>query len=149
MKPLRIGQVASQAGVSVDTVRLYEREGLLRAAGRTGGNYREFSGDAVDRLRFVLRAKELGFTLREIKGLLALYDDPAATRADVRSQADAKLAEVEQELLTLREKQSALARLRAACEGDGPAQGCPILRVIAGQGEAHDSEEHPPPARGG
>ena len=136
MEPIRIGQVAKRAGVSVDAVRFYEREGLLRKPGRTGGGYREFAEDAVSRVRFVLRAKDLGFTLREIKGLLALHDDPSATRADVREQADSKLTTVEQELLTLHERHAALSRLRAGCEGAGPARDCPILRAIVGPGEA-------------
>src|ERR1041384_5413921 len=95
MKPLTIGEVARRAGVGVETVRFYERQGLLAEPPRRGSGYRQYDQEAVAVLRFIRRAKELGFTLREIKGLLALRLDASATRAEVRKQAEAKLADIE------------------------------------------------------
>src|SRR5207244_7019414 len=93
-KPLTIGQVARRAGGGVETVRFYEREGLLERPARRGSGYREYGEDVVARLRFVRRAKELGFTLKEVAELLALRADPDTTCAEVRGQARAKLADV-------------------------------------------------------
>ncbi|MBY0513254.1 MAG: MerR family DNA-binding protein [Gemmataceae bacterium] len=81
---------------------------------------------------FIGRAKELGFTLAAVKALLALQDDPAATRADVRELTDKKAAKVDEQLRQLTEKRRALARLRESCEGDGSARECPVLQAIAG-----------------
>ena len=84
MKPLSIGEVARQVSVGVETVRFYERQGLLAEPQRRASGYRQYDEEAVAVLRFVRRAKELGFTLKEIKGLLALRLDTSATRAEVR-----------------------------------------------------------------
>src|SRR3954453_4804764 len=92
---MTIGQVARRAGVGVETVRFYEREGLLEEPARRASGYRQYPEDAVARLLLIRRAKELGFTLREIKDLLALRIDPGATRADVRKRAEAKIADIE------------------------------------------------------
>ena len=81
MTPLRIGQAAKSAGVGVETIRFYEREGLLRQPVRRGSGYRQYDEETVRRLRFIRRAKELGFTLREIAELLSLRFDPASTSA--------------------------------------------------------------------
>lgn len=98
MGPLAIGELARRAGITVEAVRFYEREGLLPKPGRTPSGYRRYSADAGARLRFIGRAKELGFTLAEVKALLALLDDPAATRADVRELTDRKAADVDEQL---------------------------------------------------
>jgi MerR family copper efflux transcriptional regulator len=92
MQALTIGQVARDAGVGVETVRFYEREGLLEQPARRASGYRIYELDAVDRLRFIKQAQRLGFTLREIKELFALKLDPAATRSQVRERAEAKIA---------------------------------------------------------
>ena len=84
MKTLTIGRVAEQASVGVETVRFYEREGLLEEPPRRQSGYREYGEDAVTRLRFIRRAKQLGFTLKEIKELLALRRDPSTPGADVK-----------------------------------------------------------------
>src|SRR5207247_2671094 len=95
MDTLSIGQVARLAGVGVETVRFYEREGLLEEPPRRESGYRQYGEDVVARLRFIRRAKELGFTLKEIAGLLALRVDPDTTCADVRQRARTKIADVE------------------------------------------------------
>ena len=90
MKSLTIGQLARNGGVGVETVRFYERKGLLAEPDRRPSGYRQYDEDVVDRLRFIRRAKELGFTLNEIKELLSLRIDPTTTCADVKSRAEEK-----------------------------------------------------------
>src|SRR5262249_51950104 len=113
MKPLSIGQVARQAGVGVETVRFYERQGLLQEPARKDSGYRQYPEDAVARLRFIRRAKELGFSLKEIKELLALRVDPSTTCAEVKKQAEAKIGDIEEKLRTLQRMKKALVKLTA------------------------------------
>ena len=127
MKPLTIGQVARQAGVGVETVRFYEREGLLEQPNRKPSGYRQYGDDAVARLSFIRRAKELGFTLNEIKELLSLRLDPSTNCADVRSRAQAKIADIDDKIRTLEQIKTALLNLTKACRGRGPISECPIL----------------------
>ncbi len=131
MKPLTIGEVARRVGIGVETVRFYEREGLLAEPARRASGYRQYGDDAVPRLRFIRRAKALGFTLKEIAELLALRDNPDATRADVRRQAASKVADIEAKVRDLQRMKKALLTLAATCHGDGPAGGCPILEALA------------------
>lgn len=136
MKTLSVGQVAKRAGVGVETVRFYERQGLLDEPARKESGYRQYGDDAVAVLRFIRRAKELGFTLSEIKGLLALRLDGSATKSDVREQATAKVEGIEAKIRDLQRMRDALSGLLAACHGDGPATGCPILEALNGAGSA-------------
>ncbi len=133
MKPLTIGEVARQAGVGVETVRFYERQGLLEEPQRRASGYRQYEEEAVAVLRFIRRAKELGFTLKEIQGLLALRLDATATRAEVRQQAKAKVADIEARIADLQRMRDALQTLIKKCHGDGSTTGCPILAALKGQ----------------
>jgi Cu(I)-responsive transcriptional regulator len=126
--------VARLAGVGVETVRFYEREGLLDRPTRRESGYRQYTADAVTRLRFIKRAKELGFQLKEIKELIALRIDPDTDRADVRQRAEAKMADMEARIQALQRMRDALLTLTAACDGDGPAMGCPILAALGAVG---------------
>ncbi|MBI3821318.1 MAG: MerR family DNA-binding protein [Planctomycetes bacterium] len=130
MKPLTIGQVARSAGVGVETVRFYERQGLLQEPARKESGYRQFTPDVVARLRFIKRAKELGFTLKEIKELLALRVDPETTCAEVRERARAKIAGVETKIVELQRIKKALGKLTTSCRGSGPTSECPILDAL-------------------
>ena len=130
MKPLTIGQVARSAGVGVETVRFYERQGLLEEPARRDSGYRQYGEDVVARLRFIKRAKELGFSLKEIKELLALRVDPDTTCAEVKRQAEAKIADVEQKIAALQRIRKALVKLTAVCQGRGPTSECPILDAL-------------------
>lgn len=130
MGPLSIGQVARQAGVGVETVRFYERQGLLEEPERKPSGYRQYDGGVVKRLRFIRRAKELGFTLKEVAGLLALSHDPSATRSDVRGQALAKVTDIEGKIRDLQRMKEALFEVTATCRGNGPATDCPILEAL-------------------
>ena len=130
MDGLTIGKVARGAGLAIDTVRYYEREGLLQKPARTAAGYRQYPADAVARLRFIRQAKELGFSLAEIKHLLALRVTPGKSCADVRARAEAKIADVEQRIAQLNRMRGALTKLAVACSGRGPTSECPILEAL-------------------
>jgi MerR family mercuric resistance operon transcriptional regulator len=137
MQALTIGEVAKAADIDVETVRFYEREGLIEQPPRRPSGYRQYAPDIVRRLRFIRRAKDLGFTLKEIGGLLDLRVDPARSCAEVRSLAKAKMADIEAKLLDLARIQAALAALVRACRGKGPTSNCPILDALDAQGDTH------------
>ncbi len=130
METLTIGQVAREAGIGVETVRFYEREQLLDPPTRRPSGYREFTPEAVARLRFIKQAQRLGFTLREIRELLTLKLTPGATRAQVREQAVAKIADIDQRIRELKRMKKALTPLIEACDGHGDVEGCPILDAL-------------------
>ncbi len=128
---MRIGAVATRADVNIQTVRYYERRGLLPKPPRTESNYRLYSEDNVRRVRFVKRAQELGFSLKEIKELLALRIKSRATRAQVRERAEAKITDIEEKIRSLRAMKKTLTRLTAACcSGGGSVSDCPILEAL-------------------
>jgi MerR family mercuric resistance operon transcriptional regulator len=135
MKPLTTGQVARYAGVGIETVRFYERQGLLEEPTRRESGYRQYREDVVARLRFIKRAKELGFSLKEIKELLALRVDPDTTCAEVKSRAEAKIADIEEKIQALWRIKKALVKLTKACSGRGPTSECPILDALDKEGE--------------
>lgn len=130
MESLTIGTLAKEAQVNLQTIRYYEREGLLPEPPRRPSGYRMFSSDSVRRVRFIKRAQELGFSLTEIKELLALRVDAKTSCAEVKSRARAKLADVEQKISALRAMKTALQELMATCTGRGPVSECPILESL-------------------
>ena len=130
MDRLTIGVLAKQAGVNLETIRFYERRGLLPEPARTNSGYRVFSRHAVQRLHFIKRAQDLGFSLKEIKELLALRVDARTTCAEVRRRAETKVADVEAKIHALQAMRKALTRLAAACVGRGPVSDCPILEAL-------------------
>ena len=130
---LTIGQLAKRAGVGVETIRFYEREGLLAVPNRLPSGYRQYPPSAADRVMFLRRAQRLGFTLKDAKVLLVLRDDPDASRADVREKATEKLADIDARIADLQEMRAELGRLVAACHGDGPAVACPIVAAIGAE----------------
>lgn len=138
MQALTIGEVAKAAHVGVETVRFYEREGLIAEPPRRQSGYREYPPETVRRLRFIRRAKELGFTLKEIGELLNLRVDPAKSCADVRALATAKVADIDAKMGDLARIQAALAKLARACRGKGPTSDCPILDALDDQEERYD-----------
>ena len=131
MKPLTIGQVAHRSGVGIDTVRFYEREGLLTKPARSG--YRQFDEKVIARLQFIQRAKELGFTLNEIKELLSLRVDPDTSCEDAKSRAEIKIADIEGKIRTLHRMKKALVRLTQECCETGSGSECPILDALDGR----------------
>lgn len=127
MAILTTSELARQGGVNLESIRFYERERLLPKPPRTASGYRMFSVDDVRRVRFIKRAQELGFSLREIKELLALRFEPDTRCGDVRKRAEAKLSDIDQKIHDLKRMRNALARLTTACPGRGNVEGCPIL----------------------
>jgi MerR family mercuric resistance operon transcriptional regulator len=133
MKPLTIGQVAQRAGVGIETVRFYERQGLLNRPARSpSSGYRLYEEGVIARVQFILRAKELGFTLNEIKELLSLRVDPGMSCADVKARAEGKIAAIEEKIGTLQRMRTALLRLTRACGETGGGSECPILDMLDG-----------------
>lgn len=130
MVAFTIGQVAKQAEVGVETIRFYERLGLLKEPPRSRSGYRKYPADAVARVMFIRRAKDLGFTLNEIAELFALRVDADTTCADVKARAETKIAGIEERIRELQHMKRALATLAASCHGSGPASECPILEAL-------------------
>lgn len=124
---LTISRLARLAGVNLETIRYYERKGLLPRPPRARSGYRIFPRDAAQRLRFIKRAQQLGFSLTEIRELLALKMKAGTTRDQIRVRAEAKIADIEQRMQTLGAMKRALAHLTAQCSGCGPICECPIL----------------------
>lgn len=127
---LTIGRVARSAGLAIDTVRYYEREGLVDKPARTASGYRHFSPEVVARLRFIRQAKQLGFALNEIKDLLALRATPGKSCSDVKARAERKIADIDGRIAALKRMKGALAKLATACSGRGPTSECPILESL-------------------
>ena len=139
MDGMTIGQMARSAGASVETIRFYERQGLLQHPARSPSGYRKYPPEAVSRVRLIRQAKDLGFSLKEIKELLALRVMPGKSCRDVRSRAERKIVDIEQRIVALRRMKAALTKLAAACTGRGPTSECPILEAL--------ETEHPPASR--
>lgn len=136
---LTIGRVAQHAGVGVETIRFYERQGLIGQPERRPSGYRQYQPEVVRRIHFIQRAKELGFSLREIAELLSLRVARGRTCADVRARALSKVADIDAKIATLQGMRGALFRLTEACVGQGPAGECPILDALdAEAGRAED-----------
>ena len=130
MKSMHIGRLAAEANVSVDTVRYYERSQLLPAPTRTASGYRTYPPSVVERLRFIRRAKELGFSLEEIRDLLTVSDERDTGVASVRDIAAKRLADVEARLAELSQLRDGLKDLVDACPGHGDLGKCPILNAF-------------------
>jgi Cu(I)-responsive transcriptional regulator len=130
MGGLTIGRLAKQVGIGIETVRFYERQGLIKPPPRTDSNYRVYPEEEVARLRFIKRAKNLGFTLNEIKELLFLRTDPHATQADIKSRTLDKIKHVKQKISDLTRIKKALENLALSCDGHGAIKDCPILKAL-------------------
>ena len=130
---MTIGAAARRVGMSIDTIRYYEREGLLPAAPRRASGYRDYDATAVERLRFIRRAKALGFTLEEIRELLVLSVDHERGVRGVKQRAESRLAEIERRIRELQGVRRGLKQLIAACPGHGKLEVCPILRALGNE----------------
>jgi DNA-binding transcriptional MerR regulator len=127
---MKIGELARRVGLPIDTVRYYERNGLLPPPARRASGYREYEEADIPRLRFVLRAKHLGFSLIEIRELLELSDEHVGNVGNLKAAATAKLAEVEERLGQLTRIRDALRSMIQACPGHGPVTECPIRSAL-------------------
>ncbi len=133
-RPLTISRLAQAAGVGVDTVRYYERSGLLPEPPRRASGYRAYRDEDVQRLRFIRRAKRLGFSLEEIRGLLQLSTQNEQGVPGVHATAAARLAELDARIAELQRVRNALHQLVEACPGHGSAHECPILEALTDGG---------------
>ena len=129
-----IGWVAKEAGVSAQTVLYYERRGLLSVPSRSSSGYRLFDETTVKRIRFIKRAQELGFTLKQITALLALQGDQDASCAEVSAMAASHLDDVEAKIHDLEGMKKALVPLVEACPKKGALKACPIMDSLEGDG---------------
>lgn len=127
---LTIGRLAKAAGVGIPTVRFYERRGLLPRPQRRASGYRSFEPEAIQRIRFIRHAQELGFSLKEVEDLLDLRMDPGRSCADVRQRAMEKIADIDAKVTGLARMRTVLDRLVETCPGDAPATDCPILEAL-------------------
>jgi Cu(I)-responsive transcriptional regulator len=128
---MTIGALARSADVSVQTIRYYERRGLLGEPRRRASGYREYDRSSLDRLRFIRRAQQLGFTLSEIGDLLALRLDPGTTAADIKARAAIKIDDIDRRLRDLGEIRHALVHLAGQCRGGrAPTGDCPLLDAL-------------------
>ncbi|WP_266171222.1 MerR family DNA-binding protein [Dyella subtropica] len=127
---LTIGAVAKRVGVAIDTIRYYEREGLLPEPLRRASGYRSYDEGAVRQLRFIRRAKDLGFTLEEIRDLLALSADRHRGVKAVKKRAQERLAAIDERIAELTRVRNGLEQLVEACPGHGSPEQCPILRAL-------------------
>jgi len=130
MNSLTIGVVAKLAEVNIETMRYYERRGLVPRPVRSASNYRLYSEDTVRRVRFIKRAQELGFTLKEIKELLALRVTPRVNGADVRRRVEHKIEDIDSKIASLQTMRDSLSKLARKCSGKGGVSSCPILESL-------------------
>ena len=136
MKAMTISKAASKAGVGVETIRFYERRGLIQKPRKPKGDgFRVYPEETVQRIRFIRQAQEIGFKLREIDELLSLQSDPSADCADVRDRAAAKLEEVNRKIVQLENMRGALEELIAACPASGALRACSILQALGSNGQ--------------
>jgi Cu(I)-responsive transcriptional regulator len=133
---MRIGEAAEASGVSAKMIRHYEAVGLLPAAARRDSGYRAYEDGDVHRLRFIRRARDLGFSLAEIAGLLALWGDRGRASAEVKRLALAHVEALEAKARDLSAMAATLRHLAAHCHGDERPE-CPILEELAGEAPAH------------
>ncbi len=130
MEKLTIGQLAKKANVNLETIRYYERRGLIPEPPRNKSGHREYSLEAVKRTEFIKRSQALGFSLKEISELLSLRIKPGTTRADIKGRVETKIADIDKKIADLEQMKAALLKMAKQCAGRGPICGCPILEAL-------------------
>ena len=130
MEKFTIGKLAKKANVNLETIRYYERRGLLPEPPRNKSGHREYSLEEVKRTEFIKRCQALGFTLKEISELLSLKVIPGTTCGDVKAHVETKIADVEKRIVDLEKIRKALLRMSSKCIGKGPVGLCPILEEL-------------------
>ena len=130
MELLNIGQVAKQTGVTVETIRFYEKQNLITTPQRTESGYRQYPLDTIKRVRFIQHAKDVGFTLKEVTELLALRRKPNASCTEIKLRTLQQIEEVDQKISDLKKVREALGRMVMKCSGHGALSECPILEEL-------------------
>ena len=136
---MRIGELSARSGIPIETIRYYERIGLLPPPNRTASGYRQYDETALKQLRFIKRAQELGFTLREIKDLLTLkyQQNTAITCQTIQNRALEKLQDIEAKIADLVRMRTIILKLIEHCPSDSPVDECPILEALS-QSSSHN-----------
>lgn len=138
MDGLTIGKVAREAGVNIETVRYYEKRGLIPQPPRTCSGYRQYPEKIVQRIKFIKRAQELGFTLKEVQKLLAISDhETGLVSHEIQQFAREKVLQLERKIAGLVQIKLMLESLLSKCKGSGPIQECPIMEKLCKGGELH------------
>jgi Hg(II)-responsive transcriptional regulator len=132
MSSLRTAEVARLAGVNIETLRFYERKGILPEPPRRASGYREYPPETVERVRFIKRGQELGFSLKEVQDLLGLRQMARAKSARVRRLAEAKVQEIDHKIRDLEAMRQGLTDLLCACDGQRTIASCPIIESLSG-----------------
>ena len=130
MSGFTIGKVAQQVGIGIETIRFYERKGLIDEPPRRESGYRQYQEDDISRLKFIQKAKTLGFSLNEISDLLSLRGGPDTATREIKQLAETKLNDIESKIKMLRSMQRSLKTLVDKCPGKGPTNECPILESL-------------------
>ena len=130
MTGMTIGKVASRTGVGIETIRFYERKGLINEPPRRDSGYRLYDTDVIDRLSFIQQAKSLGFTLEEISQLLSISLNSGEPLPAAKKIARKRLQDIEEKLKLLRSMKRTLKKLVDACPGKGTIDDCPILETL-------------------
>ena len=132
---MRIGQVAKSAGITVEAIRFYEKEGLIEAPSRTDSGYRNYSTEQTQIISFIKKAKELGFSLREIKEILALRYTPGTTCGDIKRKAEEKVTIITGRIDMLVKVKNSLNKLIETCSEESPVITCPIIELLSDDNE--------------
>jgi MerR family mercuric resistance operon transcriptional regulator len=131
MTMLKSGEISKQAGINVETLRYYEREGLLPEPERTEAGYRLYSKESVKRVQFIKRSQDLGFSLKEIKVLLTFRTNPMNTAADIKRVTQQKIDSIDKKIEALQAIRKTLSQLANCCPGGSEAvEDCPIIRCL-------------------
>ena len=138
---MQISDAARVAGISAKMIQHYEAIGLIPAADRRASNYRDYGTEDVHRLAFIRRARDLGFSIEEIRNLLRLWADTGRSSAEVKALAESHIADLEDKIRQLEEMRQTLATLARACDGDHRPH-CPIIETLAGEQRARHAHAH-------
>ena len=132
---MKIGELAKKTACKIVTIRYYEKEGLLAAPERTGGNYRLYGAADLERLQFIMHCRKHGMKLGDIKNLLAFKDNPQPDCAWVSDLLDSHIQNVEEQIASLEHLRYHLEHLRDSCSGGRSGETCPIMRSLSNHGE--------------
>jgi MerR family mercuric resistance operon transcriptional regulator len=127
---MRIGKLAKQVGITVEAIRYYEKQGLIEEPLRNESGYRNYPEETLQRIFFIKKSKELGFSLKEINELLHLRYEPGTTCGDVKRKAEEKIIAIDNRINSLQKMKNALSELTDACSENGPASSCPIIEAL-------------------
>lgn len=135
----KIGEIAKRSGLSVDTLRYYEKRGLLTPSSRSNAGYRLYHLDSLQRIQFIQRSKALGFSLEEIMELMEVQHSPSAGSIAVKSRVEEKIAIIEQKMQHLQQLKDSLEQLNQLCSGEGSVADCPIIEYLNEQPDTKEA----------